>query len=360
MHQSKVKAFSGRIRNERGIALVSVYMVSVMIIGISGAAFGKSFSEMNQVNREIARLRAYSAAEAGVQNALAQIGVQAYTGFINTNQINVANFVNVNNSQIGSSGANYNVILEYPQEADWVIVHATATVDNETRTLEGRVFLDSNLSKYLVFANTTTFSSGNDAQYGEPDYTDEYGDGDPDFPQLVHPNEDERAALYFTGNWNVSGAAVNLYGDAHAQGAVSGNISSYVHGDSYVSTFALNGSGAVINSGVTGGLNVGDGFVDDIDRNQNLSIDPLDFPDYHDLTADGDGDAHAVETLQAIDNNFYKNHNNIPTFGGASAQNRFIELVPSADGTTTQVKEYTNASYSAVSTTHNLPTKAIV
>ncbi len=344
------------LQNQKGMALISVYLASAMIATITAAAYSKSLYEMKTVERELARLRTFSAAEAGIQNAMAQIGVNAYTGFINTSSISVPTFQAANGINVGS----YSVVLNYPNQADWIIVQSTATVDGDTRTLEARIFLDSNLSKYLVFADTADFGSGTNAQYGEPDTTDVLGDGNPDYPELVSANEADRASLYFTGSWTISGSDVELYGDANAQSQINGNNSSQIHGDTYSGAFTLTGGGTVTNSGVTGGLPVGDGFADDLDRNNSGSVTGADYPDYHDLTASGGSDSHKTETIPQIDSTFYKNNNSISTYGGTTAQNRVLKFVSVGDGTSTQVQEYTNATYTTLVATYNLPSSAIV
>ncbi len=344
------------IKNEKGMALISVYIASMFILGISGAAYAKAFSEMQQVSRETARIRSFAAAEAGIQNAMAQIAVNAYTGFINTNTLTVSDFQSVTGTAVG----NYTVTMNYPNQADWVILSSTATVDGDSRTLEGRVFLDSNLSKYLVYADTSSFGSGTDAQYGEQNNADEDGDGSPDYPEGVASNEDDRAAVYFTGIWDISGSNVHLYGDAHAENRIDGNSSSYVHGDTYSSAFAQSGSGSVTNSGVTGSLHVGDGFDDDTDRNNNGSVTSNDYPDYHDLTSTGDGDAHATEDITQISHTFYAANTNTPQYVGSTTQSRYLKFVPTSSGTATQIVEYTNANFSTAVTTYTLPSSAIV
>ncbi len=341
--------------NQRGMALIGVYLASVVIATTAGAAYAKALFEMRQVEREQDRLESFAAAEAGIQNAMAQIAVNAYTGFINTNPITVSNFQSVTGSAVGS----YSVTMDYPSQADWVIASATATVDTETRTLEARIFLDSNLSKYLVYANTADFGSGTNAQYGEPDNTDVLGDGIPDYPELVPSSEDDRAALYFTGSWTISGTGVQLYGDANAVDQINGYAGSQVHGDVYTGDFNYNGS-SVTNSGVSGSLTVGDGFDDDDDRTGNSVVNSSDYPDYHDLNSTGDGDSHQTETLVALDTNFYKANNSISTFGGTTAVNRYLKFVSSSDGTSTTVQSYTSSSYGTLSSTYTLPSNAIV
>lgn len=335
------------LQNEKGVALISVYMVSMVLATISGVTFAKSFYEARQVQREIGRIRTYAAAEAGIQNALAQISVNAYTGFINTNPINQVNFQDVNGLTVGS----YSVNIQYPNQADWVIVQSQSTVDGDTRELEGRVFLDSNLSKYLVYANTTSFSSGNNAQYGSANGTD---------PDGVSSNENDRAALYFTGNYQTSGSNIQIYGDLHANDEINGDNTSRVHGDTYSGHFLTNAAG-VVNDGITGGLVIGDGFVDDLDRNHDGSINPQDGLDRHALTDAGGGDSHARETLVQINHNFYATHNNTPFFVGSADKSRYLKFEPNAGvpGTTT-ILEYDSASFSNLVGSYALPANAVV
>jgi len=334
----------GRFNNQKGFVLLGTYIMLFFVLAIAGSAFAKSLYEAKQVSREMDRVSSHYAAEAAVQSALAQIGLNAYTGFINTTNIAVVNFQSVSGDAVGGFTANVN----YPNQADWVIVTATGTVNGNTRNVEARIFLDSNLSKYLVYSTKSDFYSGTNAQYGFDDGTN---------PQGVPSNEDDRAAMYFTGNYHASGANVQVYGDVHAQGYLEGTSSSQVHGDSYAGDFVIDGNGNVTNDGVTGSLVLDDGFNDDVDRNGDGTVDALDAPEHHDLTADGVGDSHATETLTPLDNAFYQANNNMPSFFGGSPQSRYIEF--QQNGSSSQLVEY-NSDWTTVTNTHNLPDNAIV
>ncbi len=330
-------------QNDNGFVLLGTYMMIFFILTLSSIALGKSIYEVRHVEREMNRLSSHFAAEAALQSALSQIGQNAYTGFINTAAINVANFQSSSGIAVGSFTAN----LSYPNQADWVVVTAQGTVNGETRNLEGRVFLDSNLSKYLVYT-TGNFSSGTNAQYG-------YHDGVN--PEGVSSNENDRAALYFNGDYNASGTNVQIYGDVHTQGNITGTGSSQIHGDGYASDFELDQNGNVVDDGINGAIVVTDGFTDDSDRDNDGSITSMDAPDHHDLTTLGEDDAHAIELLTGIDNNFYQTNNDTPYFAGVSAETRFVEF--QASGTSTQIVEY-SADWVAVINNYTLPESAIV
>lgn len=321
------------LKDQRGFALVSVYLASVVILIISTAAFASVFSESRHISREIMRTQAYAAAEAGLQSALAQIGQNAYTGFISTNAIGSTSLQSVTGTTVG----NFSVAFSYPNQADWVICTATATADNETRLLEGRIFLQSNLSKYLMYANTTTVGLGTNLVMGVHDGIN---------PQGVSANETDRAALYYTNNLDFSGSNIHIYGDTHAENFISGSSSNTVHGDTYVGGFQTDAQGRVTNDGINGTLTITDGFSDDIDRDGDGTINANDYPDRHDLTADGRDDSHAEEVLDSININFYRDNNSEIVkqkgYGDATAQTRYLVLEPTADGTQTKVIVYNN------------------
>lgn len=335
------------LKNEQGVALLTAYILAVAVTGLTAGAYGVSLAESRHVEREVQRIRSFAAAEAALQTALAQIGNQGYTGFINTNEVSIENFTDVYGETVGSFGAT----LSYPDQADWVVVRANGTINGETRFLEARVFLESNFSKYLVYANTSSFGSGNNATYGNHD-----GEN----PNGVPANEDDRAAMYFTGGWSASGSNVTMYGDVNTEDYVSGNSSTKVYGDIYSSDFSQSGTGAVTNDGITGSVTVDDGFSDDSDRDGDGDIDSYDYPDVHDLTSTGAGDSHKTEELVQISHDFYNQNNHTPQFVGNSAQDRYFELVANEADGHTQLVEYTNGNYTSEVATHDLPSSAIV
>lgn len=342
--ENQIKGSSlSSLRNEKGVALVSVYLISVLLSGISIATYTRAISQSRSVDREIARLKSFAAAEAGIQSAMAQIGNNAYTGYINTSNISAGSF----SSTYGHSVGNYSVTMDYPNSADWVIIHASATVNGETQQLEGRVFLNSNLSKYLIYSNTSTLSLGSNLILGSDDGVN---------PQGVPEDPNDRAATYHTNDLDFSGTNIHVYADAHAENLIDGSTNSYVHGDTYVGAFATNASGAVTNDGINGSLSVTDGFSDGTDRNNDGVINASDYPDNHDLTSTGDNDSHRIEELDGVDLDFYQSHNdaNIPSSWGSTTTSRYIKLLPSADNTKTKVVEYSSSTYTTQVATYTL------
>lgn len=366
--------FSNR-DNEKGFALISVYMVAVILLGISGATFSRAFIESREISREITRQQIRAGAEAGLQNALAQIGAPpatnfiAYSGYIDITPLALTMLdTNQNNVKANDANVNFNVTFDYPNQADWVIVTATANAvggdpANAIR-LEGRVFLDSNFSKYMVYANTPTVRLGNNLQLGFSDGVN---------PQGVPANELDRNMLYYTcvppqcsggaGNLSFSGGNVQIYGDVNAKGSILGNASSWLHGDAYTGSFSVNGAGQVTTSGVTANLKVGDGFSDDTDRNGDGFINAQDYPDYHGLTQSGGGDSHKEEIVAPLDLNFYAGARSIPgangidvvKYGGGNP--RYFKFETGSNGTTTRVVEYSSAGYQTVIGTRDLQNK---
>jgi len=334
------------LSNEKGIALITVYCATAFITALSAGAYGRAFWEARHVDMEVNRIRSYAAAEAGLQSAMTQISQNAFTGFINTAAISRPNFSSAQGTAVGS----FNVNILYPDQADWVVVTTTATVNNEIRNLEARIFLDSNLSKYLVYANTSNFSSGDNAQYGTHNGSD---------PEGTAANADDRTMMYFTGDWTASGSNVQMYGDVLAQGNITGSNSSGIHGDSYVQAFTQTNAGTVTNSGVTGGLQIGDGFGDDTDRNNDGVINQNDYADRHDLTADGEDDSRAIETITPMNLTFYANNNNTPALSSTTSS-KYLKFEPVAGGSNTRVIQYSSSNYSTVVATYNLPQNAIV
>ena len=337
------KSLKNLLNNQKGAALVTVYMVSVLLSTIAGAAYSRALAQSRAADAEVNRIKSFAAAEAGLQSALSQIGTNAYTGYINTASISNSSF----SSSYGNSVGTMNVSMSYPNSADWIIVTSSATVNGVTEQIEGRVFLDSNLSKYLIYANTPTLSLGTNLILGANDGTN---------PQGVSADENDRAATYHTQDLDFYGTNINVYGDVNAERLIDGSTNSTVHGDTYAGNFALNSNGTVSDDGVNGTLTVDDGFSDDTDRDGNGSITTNDYPDRHDLTSVGGGDSHKTETLDAVNTTFYKTYKDsaLPSTWGTSSTTRYIELAASSDGTKTKVIEYTNSSYSTQSASYTL------
>lgn len=326
------------LQDQRGFALISVYMTAMVVLIVSGAAFASVLSESRHIEHEITRARTYAAAEAGLQKAMAQVAqpATAYTGFINTTAIPTTDFQSVTGADVGSFSVNFS----YPNQADWVILTATATVGDETRQLEGRVFLQSNLSKYLMYANSTTVGLGNNLILGTHDGVS---------PQGVPVNPNDRAALYYTNNLDFSGSNIHIYGDTHAENFISGTNSNTIHGDTFVGGFAWDSLGRVTNDGINGTLTVGDGFNDDIDRDGNGAINANDYADRHDLLKATDEmrsynqDARREEILDTINLPFYQANNSsvVASRGyGTTTAERYFVFEPNAAGTQTNVIVY--------------------
>lgn len=332
------------LENEKGVAVLTVFLVTVVMTGLSLATFSRAFAQTRAVELEFTKLQSYSAAEAGLQRALAQIAANAYTGFINTTSLSSSALQSTSGNTVGTTSAT----IAYPNQADWVTVQATGTVNGVSKEVEGRIFLDSNLSKYLIYSDTTTLSLGSNLVLGVNDGTN---------PQGVPYNEDERMATYHTNDLDFAGSNINIYGDAHAERLIDGSTNSVVHGDTYAGNYTLTSSGSVSDDGVNGTLTVNDGFSDDIDRDGNGTITSTDYPDRHDLTSAGADDAHSTENLDDVDTNFYKSHidSALPsTWAGTTSTSRYIELAPSADGSKTKVIVYTSSTYGTVSSTYTL------
>ena len=340
------------LKDQRGFALISVYMVSTVVLIISMAAFGSVLNESRLINREIARTQAYAAAEAGLQTAMAQIGqaATAYTGFIKTTRIPVTgeqDFLSAMETPLGS----FSVEFDYHDQLDWVTCTATAKVPltaetNEILQLEGRIFLQSNLSKYLMYANTPSLALGSNLTMGVHDGTN---------PQGVSANENDRAALYYTNNLDFSGSNIHIYGDTHAENFISGTSSNTIHGDTYVGGFAWDTQGRVTNDGINGTLTVNDGFNDDIDRNRDGAMNASDYTDRHDLLKGATAtqteeemksfniDARREEVIDTVNLTFYQEHNaSVVTQRnyGTTAAERYFVFEPTADATQTKVIVY--------------------
>jgi len=315
-----------RWQNEKGVMLITAAFLITVLAGTSAMFLSRSINEAKVVEREVDRIKAYCAAEAGFQGALSQIGTQSYTGYVNTS--GYSDTLSVGGQQVATCLA-----TSTAESSDFIIIQSTGTASYTTRSLEARVFLDSNLSKYLVYADTPSFGSGNNAQYSEPLTDPDTGEivYDANGRERVPEDPLDRAMMYFTGDWVISGTNVNMYGDVYAEDDL------------------------IVNSGKDGDVHGDTAVKDQYTENGSLIVDDTydDGEDKRNMTADME------DSLNEINLDFYANHNSIPSFGGAS-QNRYIEFVVSADETHTVVNEYNDRQYSSLINTYDLPSIGIV
>ncbi len=312
--------------NSKGIMLISTAFFITVLVGILAIFISRSIYETKAVEREVDRIKAYCAAEAGFQGALSQIGTQSYTGFVNTS--GYSGTLSIGSEQVATC-----VATTTSENSDFVIIQSTGTASYTTRSLEARVFLDSNLSKYLVYADTPSFGSGTNAQYGEPLTDPDTGEivYDANGRERVAEDPLDRAMMYFTGDWVVSGTNVNMYGDVYAEDDL------------------------IVNSGQDGDVHGDTAVKDQYTENGSLIVDDT----YDDGEDKGVMTPDMEDSLNAINLDFYANHNSIPAFGAAS-QSRYIEFVVSADETHTIVNEYNDRQYTSLINTYDLPTTGIV
>ncbi|MBU1864062.1 MAG: hypothetical protein KKH94_10400 [Candidatus Omnitrophica bacterium] len=328
-----------KINNEKGVLLITSAFLIIVLTGASAMFFGRSINEMKMVEREMDRLEAYCAAEAGFQGALSEIGTTNYSGFINTSNFASVG-LSINGNEVSRCSATKTLISD-----NCIIIQSTGisgTGYYMSRSLQVRIALESVFSKYFLFADTGSFSSGTNSQYAEPllDVNDEDGDGDTteilvdaNGRARVDADDDERALMYFRGDWDIDGEGVKLYGNAFVEGdlQVTQNKDDLdVHGDTYV-------QGNYVSNGQL--------VIDDTYDDGN---------DQHVLT-----NAEAEGALPAFNTTFYQNVNSIPSFG-TSPTSRNLEFVPSDDGTYTIVNEYNNRNYSNLINSYHLPSNAII
>jgi hypothetical protein len=217
--------------NNKGVMFVTSSFLIAVLTGTSVMFLSRSINELKAVDRELDRYRAYCAAEAGFQGALSQIGTTSYTGFVNTADYETS--LIVGGQQVASCSA-----AVTPDTTDFIVVESTGTGRYTNRTIRARVFLDSNLSKYLVYADTSAFGSGTNAQYGEALVDEATGNVvvDSNGRERVAEDDYERAKMYFTGDWNISGENIKMYGDVYTGDDlnVPSGSSADIHGDTYV------------------------------------------------------------------------------------------------------------------------------
>lgn len=345
------------IHNQKGVALITTYLVGAIALVFSIAAYQGALSQSRNFQRDGYRVSSYEAAESGIQAAMQQIGVNSYTGSINSSTI-ASTAVS---STYGASAGSYSVVISYGN-ADWVVVTATGTSGSTTTVLEGTIFLQSTLSKYAVFITAAT-TGGANLTLGASDGVNARG---------VAEDPTKRGQYYYSSGYTFGGTNINIYGDFNVEGALNGFSSgtTQIYGDAYVGNYTENSSG-VTSSGLTNAnrINISDGFsADDEDRNGNGSITSADYPDLHDLNATGLNDANKTQTLPTVDTAWYAANNSVTAFN--TSGNRYLIFADNGTSANTVVKHVTStqfASYLSTGTfsgsptaTYSLPNKAVV
>lgn len=346
------------VNNQKGAALITTYLVGAIALIFSLATFEGARSQAKNFERDINRVISYEAAESGIQAAMNQIGINSYTGSINSGTISSTTV----SSTYGVGSGSYSVSISYGN-ADWVVVTSTGTSNGVTTVLEGTIFLQSTLSKYSVFITDAT-TGGSNLTLGASDGVNTRG---------VAEDPTKRAQYYYGNGYTFGGTNINIYGDFNVEGSLAGYTSgtTQIYGDAYVGSYTENSSGAVTSSGMTNTshINIGDGFsADDKDRNKDGSITSADWPDLHDLNATGLNDANKTQTLPTIDTSWYSTNNNVTAFNTAGS--RYLIFADNGTGSNTVVKNVTStqfASYLSSGTfsgsptaTYSLPNKAVV
>lgn len=375
------------LRNEKGFALITVYLTSTLIFTLSSATYVRAFAQARAVDREVLSTEAYYAAEAGLQAVVSSIGVSdAYIGDIQSN-IDLDNLNQTISDQIietmnrPDNSIQITTAIDYAGQSDWAVIYSTAivdsngdgdTIDPDDRRirLQGRAFLNSDFSKYMMYTTVPNLGLGSNLTLG-------------DYPGGVVPaNPLDRMMIYYKNGVSFNGTNIKIYGDLFSETLIYGNNQTAIlRGDVYASGFATNPDGSVSSTGISNGGNLqirdnigctsypcapGDGVPDDVDRNGDGSITLTDAPDIHDLTSANPipPDAKKPDPLPVIDYTFYQNHNNIPAFAGVAPQTRFLKLEsyePTPGHKVTKVVEYTNGNFTTpTGKSYELPTNAVV
>lgn len=346
------------LKNEKGAALISTYLIGALALTFSLAAYQSAVSQAKNFERDVSRVRSYEAAEAGIQAGMQQIGVNSYTGSINSGSIASTTL----SSTYGTSSGSYSVAITYNNN-DWVIITSTGTSGGMTTVLEGTVFLESTLSKYSVFITEAT-TGGANLTLGVSDGVN---------PRGVPENPIKRAKYYYADGYTFGGTNINIYGDFNVEGTLTGYSSgtTQIYGDAYVGAYTETTGGAVTSTGIANSnrVNVSDGFsTDDEDRDGNGTITSADAPDIHDLNATGLNDANKTETLPTVNTTWYAANNNVTAFN--TAGNRYVIFADNGTGANTVVKVVSAKQFTSYlsggtftgspSATYSLPNKAVV
>ncbi|MCK4400934.1 hypothetical protein KAW08_01365 [bacterium] len=304
-----IKLLCSKNRFCKGTAMIAA-LIFLLISAIATSSYlvlvtneGRMTDQLNDSTR------AFYLAEAGVEQAIYQLSQNQYAPDASS----------IPQTQIASDPQEtytVNMSLNVLPGPDTVSMMSIGNFHGRTRTINVVASLESALPRYMVLVDTANWGSGNGAQYGRDDGVS---------PRGTPFSPANRMRMYLTGNYAAS-VNVDIFGDLFAEGNFSSKASSDVHGDAYL--------GGIFDNGGTidDGWNIGDG----------------DLPaDLHTLQPD------QIVEYPILDMTFYAANNDL-----ALAGTKYLDFTD--NGTSTTVKEYSDASYTTLLSTSVLPQEGVL
>ncbi len=308
-----IKLLYSKNRFCKGTAMIAA-LIFLLISAIATSSYlvlvtneGRMTDQLND------SVRAFYLAEAGVEQAIYQLS---------------QNQMAPNAADIGTALAQIQIGAD-PQETYWVdmtyntlsgpdsvTVISIGNFHGRTRTIKVMASLESALPRFMVLVDTANWGSGNGAKYGRDDGVS---------PRGTPFSPANRMRMYLKGNYAAS-VNVDIFGDLFAEGNFSSKASSDVHGDAYL--------GGIFDNGgiIDDGWNIGDGDL------------PVDL---HTLQPD------QIVEYPILDMTFYAANNDLALVG-----TKYLDFTD--NGTSTTVKEYSDASYTTLLSTSVLPQEGVL